>query len=466
MGSCMNIDRIAIPELKKMKKFYITLTLVTLLANAFSQEKDDVNSPLHLLPARYPVPYGAPGITSVKEVLDRVFRYIDRSTPARLVNRVTGSPITDINDVSGDAMLDKGVFRITSYEWGVVYSALINAYRHTGDTSYIRYVKERHEFIARWAPVFRDMLKSGRLTMKDEFPLKQPVAPHALDDGGAVAASMIKAHMSGYATGLHDQIDFYLDYISNREFRFPDRTIARNRPLKNTLWLDDLYMAVPALVQMGRLTGRSSYFDDALWQLESYAKKMFVPARGLFMHGWVQGMETHPAFHWARANGWALLTMTEMLDAIPSNHPKRNDLLTLYRRHVEGLVRYQDGTGFWHQLLDRTDSYLETSATAIYTYCIAKGCNEGWLDRLAYASTAALGWNAVSTKVNETGQVEGTCVGTGMAFDPAFYYHRPVSKFAAHGYGPVIYAASEMYRLLGTGEFRINDSALIFYPKE
>jgi unsaturated rhamnogalacturonyl hydrolase len=449
-----------------MKYLTHTMLFCLLSATAFAQDKDDVNTPLHLLPAKYPVPYGAPDRMTVKNAMDRVFSYIDRSTPAQLVDKTSGMPLTRAADATSESVLKKGVFRITSYEWGVVYSALLNAYRHTGDTAYIRYVKERHEFIARWAPVFRNMLAADRLTMKDDFPLKQPVAPHALDDAGAVAASMIKAQMSGHTKGLQAQIDFYLDYISNREFRFPDKTIARNRPLNNTLWLDDLYMAVPALVQMGKLTGRASYYDDALWQLESYAKKMFVPSKGLFMHGWVQGMETHPAFHWARANGWALLTMTEMLDVIPADHPKRKDLLALYRRHVEGLVRYQDGTGFWHQLLDRPDAYLETSATAIYTYCIAKGCNEGWLDRLAYAPTAALGWNAVSTKVNDAGQVEGTCVGTGMAFDPAFYYHRPVSKFAAHGYGPVIYAASEMYRLLGMGEFRINDSALIFYPKE
>lgn len=84
---------------------------------------------------------------------------------------------------------------------------------------------------------------------------------------------------------------------------------------------------------------------------------------------------------------------------------------------------------------------------------------------MAYAPTAALAWNAASSKVNEEGQVECTCVGTGMAFDPAFYYHRPVSKYAAHGYGPVMLAAGEMYKLLGTGEFRINDSALIFFVK-
>jgi hypothetical protein len=77
-----------------------------------------------------------------------------------------------------------------------------------------------------------------------------------------------------------------------------------------------------------------------------------------------------------------------------------------------------------------------------------------------------LGWHAAASKVNAQGQVEGTCVGTGMAFDPAFYYHRPISPFAAHGYGPVIWAASEMYRLLNTGTFKINDSALIFYPND
>ena len=59
-----------------------------------------------------------------------------------------------------------------------------------------------------------------------------------------------------------------------------------------------------------------------------------------------------------------------------------------------------------------------------------------------------LAWNAVSTKINMRGQVEGTCVGTGMAFDPAFYYFRPTSPFAAHGYGPVLLAGAEVINLL------------------
>jgi len=124
------------------------------------------------------------------------------------------------------------------------------------------------------------------------------------------------------------------------------------------------------------------------------------------------------------------------------------------------LATRQSGSGFWHQLLDRPDSYLETSATAIYAYSIARAINRGWLDPLAYAPMTLLAWNAVTTKVTPSGQVEGTCVGTGMGFDPAFYYHRPINVFAAHGYGPVLLAGAEVINLLKNKSFAINDSSL------
>jgi rhamnogalacturonyl hydrolase YesR len=155
--------------------------------------------------------------------------------------------------------------------------------------------------------------------------------------------------------------------------------------------------------------------------------------------------------------------MSELLDVLPSDHPSRMKILNLFRSHSKGLSSYQSGTGFWHQLIDRSDSYYETSATAIFTYCIAHGINKGWLDPKAYGPVAVLGWNAVQTKVNDKGEVEGTCVGTGMAFDPAFYYNRPVNVAAAHGYGPVIMAGAEMLKLMKNHQVVINDSAVMFY---
>jgi rhamnogalacturonyl hydrolase YesR len=178
------------------------------------------------------------------------------------------------------------------------------------------------------------------------------------------------------------------------------------------------------------------------------------------MHGWVAGMSVHPEFHWARANGWAVLTMVELLDVLPTDHPKREAILQQLRLHVKGLVAYQTGLGFWHQLIDKNDSYLETSATAIYCYAIARAINNKWIDARAYAPSAILAWNAVATKINKEGQVEGTCVGTGMAFDPAFYYYRPISVYAAHGYGPVLLAGAEIITMLNTHKFEMNDSAI------
>jgi rhamnogalacturonyl hydrolase YesR len=211
---------------------------------------------------------------------------------------------------------------------------------------------------------------------------------------------------------------------------------------------------------MGKLTGDKKYYDDAVKQVLQFSKRMFNKEKNVYMHGWVQGMAVHPQFHWARANGWGVMTMVELLDVLPPTHPGYNAVLEQLRAHVKGLAAYQDGTGFWHQLLDRNDTYLETSATAIYAYSIAKAVNKGLIDKLAYAPMAILAWNAVATKVNDKGQVEGTCVGTGMGFDPAFYYYRPINVFAAHGYGPVLLAGAEILKLIKNFDFDINDSSL------
>jgi hypothetical protein len=64
------------------------------------------------------------------------------------------------------------------------------------------------------------------------------------------------------------------------------------------------------------------------------------------------------------------------------------------------------------------------------------------------------------------GEVEKTCVGTGMGFDPAYYCYRPVHKYAAHGYGPVLLAGGEMIRLLKNTYPKMNDSAVQFYLKK
>jgi rhamnogalacturonyl hydrolase YesR len=423
-----------------------------------STVKNDVTAPLHALQPDYPVPYKAMQKDEIKRYLDKVFNYLNNVTPARMINKSTGIEVKDISELDTNTIVEQKDFRLTSYEWGVTYSALQRATETSGDKKYADYVKTRFDFLAKWIPAIKEKFALEYI-QKKRF-LNQPIDPHALDDAGAVCAAMIKAQRSGLNNNLHSLIDNYINYVFTKEYRLTDGTIARNRPQKNTLWLDDLYMAIPAIAQMGKLTGETKYFDDAVSQVKLYAQRMFNKDKNLYMHGWVESMETHPEFRWARANGWALMAKIELLDVLPENHPGRNFVLEQLKAHVKGLGTVQGGSGFWHQLLDREDSYLETSATAIYAYCVAHACNKGWLDPMIYGPMSLLAWNAVTTKINEKGQVEGTCVGTGMAFDPLFYYHRPVNVYAAHGYGPVILAGAEMIELVKNYSFYINDSSL------
>lgn len=443
-----------------MQKMIRSTAVFLFIAIAVSaqQKANDVTTPLHAMKPDYPVPYGAPSKENIKLVLDKVYNYLNAVTPAQMMNQKTGADVTDINALDTNTVLKQGDFRLTSYEWGVTYSAFQRAFETTKDAKYNEYVKTRFDFLAKWIPAVKQKFSLDYIHKKKL--LSQPIDPHALDDGGAVCASMIKAQRSGLNNNLRPIIDHLSAYVVNKEYRLKDGTLARMRPQANTLWLDDLYMGVPTMAQMGKLTGDVNYFDDAVKQIRLFSQRMFNKEKGVYMHGWVESMEWHPQFHWARANGWALMTMSEVLDVLPENHPGRSFVLQQFKEHVNGLMRYQDGTGFWHQLLDRNDSYLETSATAIYTYCIAHAVNKGWIDAMTYAPTAILAWNAVTTKVNAQGQVEGTCVGTGMAFDPAFYYYRPVNVYAAHGYGPVILAGAEIYQLVNQFKFEINDSSL------
>ncbi len=439
-------------------KALVFFLIVTILVQPILAQTD-ATTPLHLLKPDYPIPYGIPKQEDVTAVISRVHGYLNGVTPPSFANEKTGELFTDATKIDQNTILQRGDFRIVSYEWGVTYAGMLLASEATGDPRYREYVDQRLKFIAESAAAFRRP-SAHYEEWEGRMPLRNLLNPRTLDDTGAMSAAMIKASRAGNKSELKPIFERGLNHIMTGQYRLKDGTLGRNRPQPNTLWLDDMFMSVPAIAQMGKLTGDNKYYDEATKQVLSFADKMFNKEKGVFMHGWVESMPTHPEFRWARANGWAFMALAELLEVLPENHPNRAKILELYRAHARGLASYQSGSGFWHQLLDKTDSYLETSATAIYAYSYARGINRGWIEGKTFAPMTLLAWNAVTTKVNAKGQVEGTCVGTGMGFDPAFYYHRPISPFAAHGYGPVLLAGSEVLLLLKNKKFEINDSSV------
>jgi rhamnogalacturonyl hydrolase YesR len=416
----------------------------------------------------YPTPYELARPQDVRALLERIHAYVSEAAPIRVVNGETGEGVTDLAKLPPQVALARTDLQIVTYEWGVTYAGMLLLAQVTGDARYRQYTDERVTAIARLAAHARRQLPPGTTAANYPrpaygIPLRGMLLPARLDDGGAMCAALIKAQRAGLgANTLQPWIDNWLAWVHTKQFRLADGTLARNRPLPNTLWLDDLYMSVPCLAQAGKLTGEARYYDDAVKQVLQFADRMFVKEKKLFMHAWNQEMDYHPAFHWARANGWAIMAMAELLDVLPENHPARARILALYRQHAEGLVATQGHAGLWHQLLDRPESYEETSASAMYVFALARGINRGWLNAAAFGPPVSLGWNAIAKKVNAKGQVEGVCVGTGVGWDPAFYMYRPVHLLAAHGYGPMFLAGAEMLELLKRPDVGLHDGGLQF----
>ena len=266
---------------------------------------------------------------------------------------------------------------------------------------------------------------------------------------------MMRARHAGIGPDLSAQIRVCGDWVAKRQFRLPDGTFARRRPQAMSVWADDMYMGIPALAELGRMTGERAYFDDAVKNVLQMTGYLFDPRTNLYTHGWNANNPDAPHFYWARANGWAVLAMSDVLDVLPKDHPGYPRIMAQLQRTLRGIAERQSGAGLWHQMIDRDDSYLETSASAMFVYVLAHAINEGWISPTTYGSIAQAGWNALSARVDAQGKVEGTCVGTTFASDQVYYYNRPTSTAALHGYGPMLLAGAEMIRLLENPAFEI-----------
>ncbi len=411
----------------------------------------------------YPIPYKKPVVAEVTAQLQAIRAFMDRATPTRIVSKRTGQPITDLKKPSADAVFEKsaGDYGIQVYEMGVVHSGLLKAAQVTKDPGFTAMTKRHFAFFAETLPYFRAQEQQFKLERANSF--SRFLDPRSLDDAGSMCAALMRARAAKVGPDLKPMIDTCSDWVAKRQFRLDDGTMARKRPQEVSLWADDMYMSIPALAEMGRLTGERAYFDDAVANVMGMSSRMFNPQLGLYTHGWHANHPDAPRFYWARANGWAVLAMSDLLDVLPKDHPGYPKVLAQLRASLKGIAELQSGSGLWHQMIDRNDSYLETSASAIFTYVIAHAVNEGWVSPTTYGSIAQTGWNALSTRITALGQVEGTCVGTTLAGDMVYYYNRPTSVDALHGYGPMLLAGAEIIRLVTNPAFEVQHKVRTYH---
>jgi len=398
-------------------------------------------------PSRAPgVDYVLPSETDIKATLERIRDYFVRSTPYRIVDTATGAPIEDLSVPTKTAGIDlrPGQFNDWDYPMGVVLAAMLHVSESTGDASYSAYTFRNFDFIFDHLDYFR---AQARQFGAQPYGYRRLLEMRELDDCGAIGAALIKAYAIRKDARYRATIDAISEHIAHKQFRLPDGTLGRRRPQPVSLWADDLYMSIPFLAQMGALTGERRWFDDAALQLIQSSARLQDPATGLWDHAWFENTAPDPKFYWGRASGWAMMAAAELLSVLPADHPERPRVLAIFQHGAQGLAAAQSGNGLWHQLLDKTDSYLETSASAMFTFAIARGVNRGWLSP-AYAPIAQTGWQALATRVRPDGRIEGICVSTTAAYDAVYYYNRPTDPGAMQGYGPTLMAGAEVIAML------------------
>jgi len=395
----------------------------------------------------YPPADHLPTVAEITGQLGRIRAYLEGAYPGRIIDRVTGGVVAPDSPPVASAVMDRGEeqrFNPLDYTTAVIHDGMMRAAEATGDRRFADFTDRQLRFIAASIPYFRAQAAAFGMNGNSFRPV---FAPAALDDCGAMAAALIKARMSGLGPDLLPVIRVWSEYVGAGQFRLADGTLARHRPQPVSIWADDLYMGAVPLVQMARF-GDAARLDDAARDVAQTAQRLYRPARGLFTHGWSEDSPEAPDFYWGRANGWAMVTLCELLDALPENHPLRAGLLDILRGEIRSVASLQSGEGRWHQMLDRDETFLETSASAMFVYGIAHAINRGWVTASSYGAIAQAGWNGVAGQINERGQVCQTCVATTYAADQMYYYHRPVSAYATHGYGPALMAGAEMIRLL------------------
>jgi unsaturated rhamnogalacturonyl hydrolase len=203
-------------------------------------------------------------------------------------------------------------------------------------------------------------------------------------------------------------------------------------------WTDDMFMVGALAIQAYKASGQEIFLERGLTQLLAYAKAL-QQQNGLFQH-----TANVPVF-WGRANGWAAAAMTETLENMPKEHQKRRDLMAVYKKMMIALQKYQDTSGLWHQVLIDPASYEETSCTAMFTYAMATGIKNGWLDK-SFRTTALKSFNTLLQKT-QNGQLSDVCIGTSEGKSYDYYLNRPTKMGDLHGQAPLLWAAAAMLRL-------------------
>jgi unsaturated rhamnogalacturonyl hydrolase len=205
-------------------------------------------------------------------------------------------------------------------------------------------------------------------------------------------------------------------------------------------WIDDMYMLTILQLEAYRATKDSKYLFRSAKEMAAYIQKLQQP-NGLFFHS------PEAKYFWGRGNGWVAAGMTEMLASLPKNNSNYPVILAGYKKMMSALLALQGKDGVWRQLLDKEESWTESSSSGMFTFAFAEGVRNGWLAKDVYSPAVYRAWIGVSGLVDQNSLVTGVCEGTNKEDSLTYYLLRKRRTGDLHGQAAVLWAATAMAQL-------------------
>ncbi len=238
------------------------------------------------------------------------------------------------------------------------------------------------------------------------------------------------------------------------------------------VWLDGIFMGLPFYTAAAPFLNKNAekVYDDAVMQITRTNERTFDEKTQLWKHAWdeTHGMfwadkETGLSQHtWSRAQGWFAMALVEVLDALPQDYARRQEVVDILGKVLANTVKYQQESGVWYDVMDQGDregNYLEATASSMFAYVLLKSARLGYVgdDMLQAGIKAYNGILREFVKVNPDKTISLTrcCEVSGLGPDTnprrdgsfEYYISEPIRDNDGKGVGPFIWASLEMERL-------------------
>lgn len=218
-------------------------------------------------------------------------------------------------------------------------------------------------------------------------------------------------------------------------------------------WSDALYMVMPVMTKMYKLTGDVQYLDKLYENLLYSDRIMLDQETGLYFRDARYVYPNHKSVNgkkdfWARGDGWVLAGLAKVLQDLPKDYKHYKFFVDKFQRLADIVAKTQQKDGYWtRSILDPNHAPgPETSGTAFFAYGILWGVNNGFLAKKDYKKCIDRAWQYISeTAVQADGKVGyvqpiGDRAIPGQTVD--------ANSQANFGVGAVLLAACEYYRYI------------------